>query len=147
MNSKLKRFSTLVLSLFVINLTIVASFANGEEVYTNSSTVAKSRMKRYLIFQPGSRILVRKSVCKWFGRTTKVSRFWTAHSFEWTSKTTSSKLIKFLLMALAFVPTLISCNRCVPITRSESAKFMTPSRNWLISMVRWELCHRLERSW
>lgn len=85
MNLKLKRFSTLILSLFVINFSIVASFARSEEVYTNSSTVAKSRMKRYLIFQPGSRILVRTCVFKVCGiRTLKVSHFSTTYSFEWT---------------------------------------------------------------
>jgi hypothetical protein len=36
----------------------------SQEICSNSSMIAKSRMKRFLIFQPGSRILVRSAHCE-----------------------------------------------------------------------------------
>lgn len=49
---------TFLLVVISIAVRVHSKDALGDENYTNSSTVAKSRMKRYLIFQPGSRILV-----------------------------------------------------------------------------------------
>lgn len=61
---KNKRFFALSVMLLAINISFHAPSAQSEEIYTNSSTIAKSRMKRYLIFQPGSRILVQTRVFK-----------------------------------------------------------------------------------
>lgn len=73
---KQKSFFALTLVLLAINLSINVLDTQSEEIYTNSSTVAKSRMKRYLIFQPGSRILVRTRVCKSYRICTlRTSRF------------------------------------------------------------------------
>jgi hypothetical protein len=57
-------FISVVLALIAVNFPFNVLFTQSEEICTNSSTIAKSRMKRYLIFQPGSRILVRTRVCK-----------------------------------------------------------------------------------
>lgn len=61
-NLKSKSCVALTLLLFAINITVSVESAESREIYANSSSsIVKSRMKRYLIFQPGSRILVRKA--------------------------------------------------------------------------------------
>lgn len=61
-NLKSKSCVALTLLLFAINITVRVESAESGEIYANSSSsIVKSRMKRYLIFQPGSRILVRKA--------------------------------------------------------------------------------------
>lgn len=49
-----------MLIIFAINTSVrVHSTEQSEEIYANSTDVGKSRMKRYLSFQPGTRIFVR----------------------------------------------------------------------------------------
>lgn len=100
----------LALILVFLTVDVSADFTNGEEFSTNNSSIAKSRMKRYLIFQPGTRIFVRKNsenyFCVWF--SSHLVCIWC--SFELTSKTTSFKSIRFSLMLSVFVQISISCN-------------------------------------
>lgn len=49
----------MLLILFVMNKYVSSTVEeNQDDVYSNSSQVVKSRMKRYLSFQPGTRIFV-----------------------------------------------------------------------------------------
>lgn len=51
----------ILLILFVMNKYVSSTVdenENQDDVYSNSSQVVKSRMKRYLSFQPGTRIFV-----------------------------------------------------------------------------------------
>ena len=58
-----KKTNFIALSLIFLALSITIE-VQSKEISTNSSSEAKSRMKRYLIFQPGSRILVLTFSCK-----------------------------------------------------------------------------------
>lgn len=57
-----RSYVALVLIFFVMDIYVSVNSTESGEIYSNSSTIAKSRMKRYLIFQPGTRIFVRKFI-------------------------------------------------------------------------------------
>lgn len=58
-NFKHQSCFALALIFFAINILFsVESVQSYDATFSNSSTIAKSRMKRYLIFQPGTRIFV-----------------------------------------------------------------------------------------
>lgn len=131
MNCRLK--NNFILAIIILSINVLVP-VHPNEIVSNSSTSVKSRTKRYLIFQPGTRILV--SVISFSIRITrfKTNLFEFTNSFASIRKTTSLKIIKFSLMPLGFARILIFSSQ-LDLNRIDwdDAKCTTRLQNWLTS--------------